>query len=291
MRHVRILKRMISATVALFILGLAGTVWRQHETARRVDELRQSANSGNEAVFTEDDVEGVPDPVREYLTSALPQGQPYVDLVRLEQKGELRLGDASSSWRPFTATQHVTVDPPGFYWDASIGLAPLLSVRVRDLFCDREGTASVSLFGVIPLDRANSSPELEEAELMRYLAEAVWYPTAFLPAAGVEWESIDDSTAKATVEDGHVSASLTFSFNEDDEVTRVHADRYRRVDDGYELTTWSGYWRNYETRNGVRVPTEGEVVWHLPDGDMHAWQGRVTDIQYDEFLSCRGRER
>ncbi|MFA9503314.1 DUF6544 family protein [Natrinema sp. H-ect1] len=256
-----------------------------------MDELRQSANSGFEAAFTDDDVEGVPGPVREYLTNVLPQGQPYVDLVRLEQTGKLRLGDASSPWKPFTATQHVTVDPPGFYWDASIRLAPLLSLRVRDLFCDREGTASVSLFGVIPLDSATSSPELEEAELMRYLAEAVWYPTALLPAAGIEWESIDDSTAKATVEDGDVSASLPFSFNEDDEVTRDYADRYRRVDDGYELMPWSGYWRNYETQNGVTVPTEGEVVWHLPDGDVHAWQGRVTDIQYDELRSCRGRNR
>ncbi|WMT09577.1 hypothetical protein NP511_08060 [Natrinema thermotolerans] len=167
-----------------------------------MDELRQSANSGFEAAFTDDDVEGVPGPVREYLTNVLPQGQPYVDQVRLEQTGKLRLGDASSPWKPFTATQHATVDPPGFYWDASIRLAPLLSLRVRDLFCDREGTASVSLFGVIPLDSATSSPELEEAELMRYLAEAVWYPTALLPAAGIEWESIDDSTAKATVEDG-----------------------------------------------------------------------------------------
>nr|WP_308986957.1 DUF6544 family protein [Natrinema thermotolerans] len=74
-------------------------------------------------------------------------------------------------------------------------------------------------------------------------------------------------------------------------MTRVYADRYRRVDDGYELMPWSGYWRNYETQNGVTVPTEGEVVWHLPDGDVHAWQGRVTDIQYDELRSCRGRNR
>ncbi|WP_245852841.1 DUF6920 family protein [Natrinema ejinorense] len=289
MYHVRVLKRLLSAAVALLVVGLVGTVWRQRETARRVDELHQPANIGREAMFTEDDLEGLPDPVRAYLASALREGQPHVDSVRLEQTGKLRLGDASSPWKSFTATQHVTVDPPGFYWDASIKLAPLLSLRVRDLFCDWAGTASVSLFGVIPLDGADSSPELEEAELMRYLAEAVWYPTALLPTAGVEWESIDDSTANATLEDGDVSATLTFSFNEDDEVTRVHADRYRRVDDGYEQTPWSGYWRNYETRNGVRVPTEGEVVWQLPDGDVHAWQGRVTDIQYDERLSRRER--
>ncbi len=266
----------------VFLLVLVGIGWRRRETARRVAELRQTATTGRERVVTEDDLEGLPTPVRKYFATVLQEGHPYIDSVRLEQTGRLRPG-ATAAWKPFTATQYVTIDPPGFLWDASVSLAPLVSVRVCDRFHDWTGAASVSLFGVVPLERDDSSPELEEAALMRYLAEAVWYPTALLPTAGVEWESIDERTAKATIETGAVSASLTFSFTEDDAVARVHADRYRRVDTGYESTPWSGYWRNYETRNGVRVPTEGEVVWHLPDGDMHAWQGRLTAIQYDEF--------
>jgi len=282
MISVRLRERVIG--VGIVLLGvLAGIGWRRRQTARHVAELRQAATTGRERVFTEDDLEGLPTPVRGYLANVLQEGQPYVDSVRLEQTGKLRPGDATAAWKPFTATQYVTVEPPGFSWEASVSLAPLVSVRVRDQFHDWTGTASVSLFGVVPLETVDSSPELEEAELMRYLAEAVWYPTALLPTAGVEWEPIDDRTANATIENGDVEASLTFSFTEDNEVARVHADRYRRVDGGYESTPWSGYWRAYETRNGIRVPTEGDVVWHLPDGDMHAWQGRITAIRYDEF--------
>jgi len=135
---------------------------------------------------------------------------------------------------------------------------------------------------VVPVNGADPSPELNEAELLRYLAKAVWYPTALLPGEGVTWEPIDDSTARATIEHGDVSASLEFSFDEDDEVTRVYAEeRHRRVDDGFEPTPWSGYWYDYQTRNGMRVPMAGEVVWHLPDGDLNAWRGRVTGISYN----------
>lgn len=284
MRTARVLKATTGAVVALLMAVLARIFWLRRVTARRIDELRRSANTERKTVFTTADLEGLPAPVRAYFENTLQEGQSYIDTVRLKQNGKLRLGDASSSWRRFTATQHVTVDPPGFFWDASISLAPFVSLCIRDLFRDGNGSAEVSLFGIVPLDRGEPSQELNEAELVRYLAEAVWYPTALLPSEGVQWEPIDDRTAKATIDHGDVSASLTFSFNEDDEVTRVYTEeRYRRVEDGFEPTPWSGYWHNYQRRNGIRIPMEGEVVWHLPDGDLEAWQGQLTEIHYDEL--------
>ena len=289
MRPARILDCVTGAIIALLVVLFAGTTWRQRETARRVDELRRPANTEREGVFTADDLEGLPAPVRGYFENTLQEGRPYIDSVRLKQEGKLRLGDASSSWKPFTATQHVTVDPPGFFWNASISLVPSVSLHIRDLFRDGDGSAAVSLYGVVPLDRADPSPELNGAELVRYLAEAVWYPTALLPSEGVRWESIDAQTAKATIHHGDVSASLTFSINEDNEVTRVHTERrYRRVDGEFEPTPWSGYWRDYQTRDGERIPMEGEVVWHPPDGDLEAWRGKVTEIRYDEDDRLRG---
>ncbi len=284
MRTARVLKGTTGVVVALLVAVLAGICWLRRETARQMDELRRPADTEREMVFTPDDLEGLPAPVRAYFENTLQEGQLYIDTVRLKQNGKLRLGDASSSWRPCTATQHVTVDPPGFFWDASISLVPFASLRIRDLFRDGNGSAEVSLFGIIPLDRGEPSQELNEAELVRYLAEAVWYPTALLPSEGVQWEPIDDRTARATIDHGDVSASLTFSFNEDDEVTRVYTEeRYRRVEGGFEPTPWSGYWHNYRRRNGIGIPMEGEVVWHLPDGDLEAWQGQLTEIHYDEL--------
>jgi hypothetical protein len=284
MRPARVLDYVTGTIIALLVVLFAGITWRQRETDRQVDELRRPANTGREATFTTDELEGLPTPVRAYFENTFQEGQPYIDSVHLKQDGKLRLGDASSSWKPFTATQYVTVEPPGFLWTASIDLAPFVSLHVRDLFRNGNGSAAVSLFGVVPLDSAEPSRELNEAELVRYLAEAVWYPTALLPGEGVRWESVDDQTAKATLDHGDVSASLTFSFGEDNEVTRVYTEeRYRRVDGGFEPTPWSGYWHDYRTRNGVRVPTEGEVVWHLPEGDLEAWQGQITEIHYDEW--------
>ncbi|WP_424004860.1 DUF6544 family protein (plasmid) [Haloarcula salina] len=283
MQRSRLRNAALGGATVLLTAGLVGTAIQKRRTARRVRDLRQSAAGGPGETFSTEDVADLPDPVREYFATVLREGQPHVDAVRLEQTGTLRAGDASSRWWPFTATQYVTVDPPGFLWDAAVDVAPLVSLRVRDSYRDGDGSASVSLGGLVPIDGADPSPELNEGELLRYLAEAVWYPTALLPSQGMEWDAVDDGTATATLEYGGVSATLAFTFD-DGEVTEVHAtDRPRRVDDGYEPTPWTGRWMDYETRNGMRVPTRGEVVWHLPDGDFTAWRWRLTDINYDQL--------
>jgi len=283
MQRSRLRTGLIGGAAALLAAGLVGSAIRKRRTARRVRDLRRSAAPSRERTFSADDLAGLPEPVREYFANVLRDGQPLVDAVRLEQTGTLRAGDASSPWRPFTATQYVTADPPGFLWDAAVDVAPLVSLRVRDSYRDGDGSAGVSLGGVVPIDGADPSPELNEGELLRYLAEAVWYPTALLPSEGVEWDAVDDATANATLEYGGASVTLAFTFD-GGEVTEVHApDRPRRVDGGYEPTPWTGRWMEYETRDGMRVPTRGEVVWHLPDGDLPAWRGRLTDIRYDPW--------
>lgn len=277
----RRLKRLCGALLVAGVALLAGRRRWRRRTRRYVDDFYRGAGDNRQRRFDEAELGGLPAPVREYFENVLRDGQPYADAVRLEQEGTLRTGGESSPWLRFTATQYVTTDPPGFLWDARVGLGPFAPIRVRDGYRRGDGAATVSLLGLLTLDGADATPELNEAALMRYMAEAVWYPTALLPGGGVEWEAVDDHTARATLAFRGTSATLTYTFD-DGEVRRVHADaRYRSVDGGFEPTPWSGYWDDYERRGGVRVPTTGEVVWHLPGGDLHAWRGRLTRIDHD----------
>jgi hypothetical protein len=283
MRRTRVLRGVLGAVVVSLVALVVGRAIRDWNTERETARLRRTADIDRSDLFTMEDLEEVPQPVQDYFANVLRDGQQYVNTAQLEQEGELRPGDADSEWKPFTATQYITTDPPGFLWDATVRFWPLIDLQIVDRYRDGSGRASVSLLGVLPLGGDEANPDLDEGELLRYLAEAVWYPTALLPSEGVEWEAIDDDTAAATLEYGGVTATLTFHFNEEDEVREVHAEqRPRRVDGGYEPTPWTGRWHEYEMRNGIRIPTAGEVIWHLPDGDMEAWRGRVTEISYDE---------
>jgi hypothetical protein len=237
---------------------------------------RASTDTEGERVYTREELADLPDPVQTYFEAVLPEGKPRARTARIEQHGELLLGD---SWKPFSGTQHVTVDPPGFVWDATVRFAPLVPVRVVDAYVDGEGSLRAKLLSALTVSAAPPSPELNESELLRYLAESVWVPTALLPGAGVEWEAIDDHSARATLEDGDTTASLVFHFD-DWRVERVHAEaRYRQEDD--DVAPWTGYLGAYEEFEGVRVPTQAEIEWTLPDGAHPYWRGEIESVTYD----------
>ena len=119
-------------------------------------------------------------------------------------------------------------------------------------------------------------------ELMRFLAEAACYPTALLPSQGVQWRAVDEHSARATLRDGEVSVELLFCFDEDGLIESVRADARGRLVDGKMVTLpWEGLWSDYQQRNGMCVPLQGEVRWLLPQGPRPYWRGRIGRIEYE----------
>ena len=279
------LKTFLIALGAFFV-GLVATLFisksrLDRENARLVDELLADAGPESDRVFRLEDLVRLPEPVQRYLAHVLTEGQPHLRTVRLRQSGEFLMGDAAGAWKPFTATQHFTVDPPGFVWDAGIKMAPLLPVRVVDAYQAGEGALRAKILSVVSVVDAGPGPEMNSGELMRYLAETVWFPTALLPGGGVGWQSIDEVSARATLEHRGTTVSLVFNFNSRDEVERVFAEaRYREVDGAFEPTPWTGRFSNYQVRNGVLIPVDGEVAWNLPGGDLTYWRGHVEEIAF-----------
>lgn len=222
------------------------------------------------------DREGLPDPVRRYVDTVVDEGQPFVRTARLEQRGEFRLGEGANAWKPLTAVQHFAVDPPGFVWDARIDVLPGLPARVVDYYVNGEGALWGRLLSVLPVVEASSGPGMNEGELLRYLGECVWFPTALLDER-VEWEPVDDSSARATIDDGGTTATLVFHFDDRDLVERVHTDRRYRQETA-DRVPWTGHFRDYRVRNGVLVPTEAEVEWDADDGSY--WRASVESVEY-----------
>jgi hypothetical protein len=69
--------------------------------------------------------------------------------------------------------------------------------------------------------------------------------------------------------------------NDQDEVARVTGERPFLTDDGtYQERSWKGTWHHYERRDGLRVPTEGEVAWIHPEGEGAYWRGHIESIDY-----------
>jgi hypothetical protein len=229
------------------------------------------------------EIEDLPPPVRRYFRAVLQDGHPIVGGVRLSQEGQFRQSDGEDGWRPFRATQVITTRPPGFDWDARIRMAPSVTAFVHDAYVAGEGMLHAKVLGLVTVADVRGTPEAAQGELLRYFAEAVWYPTALLPSQGVRREAVDDSAARATLTDGATTVSLEFCFDSEGLITSLKAtSRCRGVIDGVpEFAPWHGRFWAYEIRDGMRIPFEGEVAWQLPAGLFPYFRARIREISYE----------
>jgi hypothetical protein len=225
---------------------------------------------------------GLPVPVQKYFRAVLKDGQPIVSVVHVEISGSINVSATGEKWKRFTSTQQVIAQRPGFDWEGRIEMMPGLTARVHDAYIAGEGILHATLFGLVSLANLRGTPEIAQGELMRFLAEAAWYPTALLPSQGVQWKAVDDFFAKATLKDGETTLTLLFRFDENDLIKSVCAEARGRTVAGVVIPTpWEAQWSNYELRDGMCIPTEGEVAWLLPEGPKPYFRGRITSLRYE----------
>lgn len=273
------------AAVAGGAAGLAGgavaignVLWRR-ASDRAFRSLEPAPADSNPPVFSIASLVGLPEPVARYFQFALTPGQPIRSHFEFEQEAEFRAGGFDAPWCPLTARQRFSTQPPGFVWDARIRMAPLVEVRVRDSYLDGVGAMRGRMAGIVPVADQSGTPELAAGALHRYLAEAVWFPTALLPEQGVSWAPIDGRSARATLTDGAATVSMDFQFAETGEIVQGYTpERFRDVKGTGVPTPWLCKYRGYVQRNGTRIPGEGEVAWVLPDGVLSYWRGKVRPV-------------
>lgn len=246
------------------------------------EALRQAPAALGAARVDLDRLDELPAPVARYLRHVLRPGQGVITWAELRQTGTLRADALRERWLRFDACQQVAPGRPGFLWDARVSLGlPLLHLRVRDAFIDGQGSGQVSLGSAFRLAAAAGTPEMNSGALHRFLAEAVWYPTALLPSAALRWSALSDDRALATLTAQGVTVALEFRFNAADEVSGIYTPaRWGAFDGGYRQLPWEGHFSAYEDRGGVIVPTRGEVGWHLQGQWRRVWQGSLTQARY-----------
>lgn len=274
----------VAGVVLLFMVALAaGTIAWRRGTAAAVEALPRPTGSGRpagrESVRASVAPGALPPPVARYLELALPTSL-TASTALIDWTGEFRMRP-DAAWVPFRASQHFTLDRPGFVWDASIRMMPVVPMRVRDSYGAGRGAMTGRIGGLLTVVDAPPTPELAQSALARWIGEAVWLPMALAPGGPVRWEAIDDSTARAVVDDERIAASAVFHFGAGGEIRRMEAMRYRDVDGTPVLTAFEGVYRDYVRMGDVVVPRFAEVAWLLPEGRFAYWRARPVRLHFD----------
>ncbi len=244
---------------------------------KEVNEIFQNAAASKEIIKSED-IAGLPEPVLRWLKYSNIIGKERIRVVRLKQKGFFRTGP-DKKWMPFNAREYYTTDPPAFIWSATVRMAPLVPLKVRDKYAEGKGKMQVKLLGLFSVVD-ETGDEIDQGAMVRYLNEIMWFPSAALNDY-IKWEPVDANSAKATMSYRGVTASAIFYFDEEGKVTNMIAERAMYEDNAFVYKKWSTPISEYGEFNGIRVPVKGEGVWLLESGDFSYIRLEVTDIEYN----------
>jgi hypothetical protein len=268
---------------ALLSLGTYGRYCWAKATQVLLSQLEAARVPASSSRYSVDEIRGLPAPVQRYFRAVLRDGQPIVTGATVRHTGTFNVTAFSSRpmWFPFTSEQNVETRRPGFVWNARMELLPGIAIHVHDAYVAGIGTLHPAVLGLFSLTHQNGSGDIARGELMRYMMEATWYPTALLPSQGTTWVAVDDVSADATMVDGDIRMTMRYTFDAAGLVTTiVAASRGALVDGKVVMLPWEGRMSNYQEREGMRVPLTGEAAWLGSDGRKPYWRGTITSLVY-----------
>jgi Family of unknown function (DUF6544) len=216
----------------------------------------------------------LPELVRRYAESVLPDPLPTGERVRVTQRGEMVLKPGGRSMR-FDAVEELEIKQVAFAWRARFPIIGPLPLRVTDIYQSPDGRLEVRLLG-FPVHRSHG-PDLARGEALRYLAEIAWVPPAILANDQLEWQQPDERTVEVSTEINGERLAVRLLF-EGGEIVQAVAER-PRLEAGGAITRWIGEYRDYTSFNGVRMPARAEVRWELPEGPFTYWRGTITSAE------------
>lgn len=247
---------LLSLILLAAVIFIAGRVHLSMQFSRQVQQLFSTVGNVQPGTFSFRQLDGLPQPVQRYFRHVLKEGQQYTVSARIRHTGLFKTG-FDKDWIAITGEQYYTVEKPGFIWKGETSM-----FTARDMFLNDSGSLKVTLLSLFTVVDAEG-PAYDQGELLRWLGECMWFPTALLPGEYISWSAVDTSTAMLNMNYGGLSIYYKVSFNERNEISRIETKRYM---DGRQLKTWIGTPSDYREINGTVIPYKIEGAWELDSG-------------------------
>ena len=270
----------IANVILLAATVVAYGIWSFNTMVRNELKSFLPSTTAPNKVIAKEILSGLPPIVQKWLKRSNAFGKETTQTAHLKQNGEMRT-IPDGKWMPIEAEQWCTTERPGFIWLANVTAAPGIHLAGRDKYENGKGYMLIKLLSLFPVADAKGK-ETDQGALLRYLAEIVWFPSAAL-SDYIQWEQVDSTTARATMNYGGVTASGCFRFDANGDVVSFEAKRYYDRKGGATLEDWliqieqNGY-KDFE---GVRIPFKSSVTWKLGERDFTWFKLEITDIHYN----------
>jgi hypothetical protein len=229
-----------------------------------LDEIRQERGrflSKDEAELTAIELDGLPEPVKRYMTIC-----GFVDskkkwYTQLKWANVTMKLSSGGRWRKMECHQFNSVPEPVRLVHMKMRIGGFLPLEARDKFQDGQGNMLIRLLRVFTIQDVRGQ-EMDESALVTVLSEALLIP-AYAVQPYIRWEAIGSDRAAAFIRAGEVAVHGIFSFNEAGEFVRFESlQRWRTAKGGhFRRIPWRVTAGSYVIRDGIRHPTRVAAAW------------------------------
>jgi hypothetical protein len=228
-------------------------IWSQN--TKQINQLFTSSQDISNKKISKEKIKNLPEPIQRYFNCVLGTKETHISSVRLKHGGKFRL---KKKWKDITGEEYFTTQTPGFFW---IGRLPLF--KGLDSYINGKGNLRIKFLSFLKIIDSKGE-KINQAELLRWLGEAPLFPIALLPNKNLQWEAINDQSAKVSFTDKGLTVTGKFFVNDKGEITTFTAKRYMEK----ILEKWTGHYEDYQLIDGYKIPHKIEVAWNLEDGNF-----------------------
>lgn len=252
------------------LLAAAGFGSLERKFRRELRALGPPGHLPTDAVSPEE-LRELPPSVQRYMAFMRVEGQPREASFRGRLIGSFRLAP-DAAWLRMEAWQYNSVEPMARVFHLRIKMFGVVPVIARDTYLQGRGRMLVRPFDAVTLQDATGM-ELDVGELVTWLNDAILIAPSMLLGSHASFEGVDDNSFDVAVTDDAVTVKARVFLDERGAPVNFETtDRF--VQDPYDpkhpwvRAKWTTPISGWQQEGDRMVPTSGEAVWHLPQGEF-----------------------
>lgn len=230
-------------------------------------------------ILTEKDMAHLPAPVQKYLRYTRSVGQPRVRNFRAEFTGGMR-SKPQDNYMQLKSVQYNFTEHPSRYFFME---AQKMGLPATGLHTYRDATATfrVKMLNWLPVVDAEGD-KLSQAETVTLFNDMCFIAPPTLIDPGIDWETVNDTTVRATFRNGKYSISAVLYFDAEGRLVNfISNDRYDTDGRRYDNFPWATPVADYRMINGYMLPGRAKLIYKRKDGDFVYGELVFKSVKYN----------
>jgi hypothetical protein len=262
------------------ILALINSLPSSFQNMYKSEAQQRLAQVADAPPVTEKDLEHLPEPVQKYVRYSGAVGKPRIYNFRVISSGSMKQ-NPDSNWIEIKAQQYDFVSPAArlFYINSALFGIPFDGLHK---YVGNSASMEIKIASLVQVADARGE-KMNQSENVTLLNDMCALAPATLIEKNLRWEALDALSARVYFTNNNITVSGTLYFNEKGELVDFSSDDRFLSSDGKSYTPyrWTTPLREYRDFNGRKLATEGDAIWHRPEGEYVYARYKLESIEYN----------